>query len=297
MYDWNDLKHLLALAEHGSLNAAARSLQVDPSTVQRRLAELEGRLGQPLVERLPAGYRLTNLGQQVLGHARRMQEAAQALQQSVDDARRELRGTVRVTCPEPIMYRLARSDLLEHFRARHPGLVIEFVMSDRYLDLRKGEADIALRSGDPEDGALVGRAIADSLWGVYGSARYLERHGRPASVQELARHALVGLDEGMAQHRAAQWLRSAVPGARIVARNDSVLGLLYSAKASVGLAPLPTALGDAEAELVRVLGPIPELTRRWRVLTTRELRQAPRVAALFDFMVAQSEALRPILTG
>ena len=101
----------------------------------------------------------------------------------------------------------------------------------------------------------------------------------------------------MAKHRAAQWLQQVAPDAHVVARNTSVLGLVNSAKAGVGLAPLPTALGDAEPDLVRVLGPIPELARIWRVLTTPELRHTPRVAALFDFLVDEVDALRPIITG
>lgn len=87
------------------------------------------------------------------------------------------------------------------------------------------------------------------------------------------------------------------PGGKIVARNDSVLGLVYAAKAGIGVAPLPTALGDAEADLVRVLGPIPELARIWRLLTTAELRRTPRVAAFFDFIVEEIDTLKPILTG
>ena len=148
---------------------------------------------------------------------------------------------------------------------------------------------------EPE--SLVGRKIGDSLWAVYASAAYLARIGRPERVEDFGRHDWVGLDESLGQHRAALWLKQVAPGAHIVARNNSVLGLAYSAKAGLGLAPLPTPLGDAEPELVRVLGPIPELTRIWRVLTTPELRRTPRVAAFFDFMVEEMEALRPIITG
>ena len=101
----------------------------------------------------------------------------------------------------------------------------------------------------------------------------------------------------MAKHRASQWLRQVAPQGRIVARNNSVLGLLYSAKAGVGVAALPIAIADVEPELVRVLGPVPELARIWRLLTTPELRQTPRVNAFFDFIVEEIEALRPILTG
>jgi DNA-binding transcriptional LysR family regulator len=297
MFDWDDLKHFLAVARHGSTTAAGRAMQVDQSTVQRRLTEFERRIGQPLVERHPSGTRLTAYGQQLLPHAQRVEQEMAALEQFVQSSARALNGVIRLTCPEPIVARITRSPLLERLQARHPGLRVEFIMSDRYVDLRKGEADVALRSGDTVDNALIGRKVADSLWAVYGGRDYLARHGSPARLEDLARHAWVGFDESMANHRATQWLRQVAPSARIVATSGSVLGMVHSAKANMGLAALPTALGDAEPDLVRVLGPVPELTRIWRLLTTRQLRRAPRVSAFFEFMAGEMATLRPILTG
>jgi len=107
----------------------------------------------------------------------------------------------------------------------------------------------------------------------------------------------VGFDESLNQHRAAKWLREVVPDARMSARNNSVLGLVYAVKSGIGLGPLPTALGDAEPDLVRVLGPIPELSRSWRLLTHSDLRRVPRVAAFFDFIIEERKSLKSILTG
>lgn len=297
MFDWNDLKYFVAVARHGSTLAAGRALKVDQSTVQRRLGELERRIGRQLVARHPTGYRLTAFGEQMLAHAERVEQAVNDFAQQLEASQRAAVGVIRLTCPEPIVNRITQSSLLERFRARHPGLQVEFVMSDKYLDLMKGEADVALRSGDTDAGELVGRRIADSLWAVYASRTYVERHGQPERVEDLELHALVGFDETMAKHRAAVWLHKVAPNGRIVARNNSVLGLLYSVKAGMGVAPLPTALGDAEPDLVRVLGPIPELKRIWRLLTRPDLRHTPRVAAFFDFIVEEIETLRPILTG
>lgn len=297
MFDWNDLKYLLALAQEGSTLGAARALGVDQSTVQRRLVELERRLGLELARREREGYRLTDTGRALLAQAERVREAILAFEHQVSLARDSATGVVRVTCPEPLAIRLSRSELIERFHARHPGLRVDFVLSDRYLDLTKGEADIALRSGDTDHGDLIGRKIGDSLWALYASRRYLERHERPASIAELEAHDLVGFDASMAQHRAAVWLRAVAPESRIVARNNSVLGVLSSAKAGLGLAPLPTAIADAEEDLVRVLGPIDDLTRIWRILTTRELRRQARVATFFDYVVSEIDALRPIITG
>jgi DNA-binding transcriptional LysR family regulator len=297
MFDWNDLRYFLAVARHGSSLAAARALKMNQSTVQRRLTELERRIGRPLVKRHPTGYRLSELGEEMLPYAERVEQAALAFEQQLEASRRNLAGTIRVACPEPIVYRITQSALLERFQARYPELRIEFVMSDKYVDLSRGEADVALRSGDTDDGDLVGRKIADSLWAVYASRRYIEQHGKPERVEDLNRHLVVGFDDTMAKHRAAQWLSRVVPNARVIARNNSVLGLVYAVKSGIGLAPLPTALGDAEEDLVRVLGPIPELARIWRILAHPDARRTPRVSAFFDFINEEIEALRPILTG
>jgi len=269
-FRWDDLKHLLAVARHGSSLAAGRALGVDQSTVQRRLTDLERRVGRPLVQRHPAGYHLTEFGLAVLPHAERVEQAAQAFEQQVAIATAQVTGVVRVTCPEPIVLRITQSTLLDRFHARHPALRVHFVMSDKYIDLAKGEADVAFRSGDTDDGALVGRKIGDSIWAVYASRTYIERHGRPERLEA---------------------------DAVLVARSSSVLGLVQSAKAGVGVAPLPIALGDAEPDLVRVIETVPELTRIWRILTTPELRHTARVAAFFDFIVGDIAALRPIITG
>lgn len=296
-FDWDDLKHLLAVARHGSTLAAGRALGVDQSTVQRRLVALERRIGQALVQRQPSGYRLTEFARALLPQVERVEHAVVALQQHIASAAADVSGVIRVACPEPIVFRITQSTLLERFGALYPGLQVQFVMSDKYVDLMQGEADVALRSGDTDDGELVGRKIGDSIWAVYASRAYIERHGRPQRVEELSQHALVGFDDTMARHRITAWLHEVAPHATLAARSNSVLGLVYSAKVGLGVAPLPIALGDAEPDLVRVLEPVAELSRIWRVLTTPQLRHTPRVSAFFDFIVGEIDTLRPIITG
>lgn len=296
MFDWNDLKHFLAVARHRSTIAAGKSLGLSQSTVHRRVSELERRIGRPLMTRHSSGYRLTEFGEALLPYAERVEAAVGDVELRVKDTVRELTGVVRVTCPEPIVYRMTKSSLIDRFHAKHPGLRVEFVTSDRYLDLSKGEVDVAFRSGDTDD-ELVGRKVADSLWAVYASRDYVGRYGVPARVEELSLHPLVGFDESLSQHRAAKWLGEVAPEAKMAARNTSVLGLVSAVKSGIGIGPLPTALGDAEPDLVRVLGPIPELARSWRILAHPDLRRIPRIAAFFDFAIEEREALKSILTG
>ncbi len=294
MFDWNDLKHFLAVARHGSTIAAAKALGVNQSTVHRRLTELETRLGCELVARHPTGYRLTEFGLTLLAHAERIEAAVNALEIHVGDAARERSGIIRLTCPEPIVPRLM--PVIERFHTRHPDLRVELVTSDRYLDLLKGDADVALRSGDTDDD-LVGRKVADSTWAVYASRTYVECHGKPDRIEDLVQHRLVGLDEAMRLHRAVVWLNKVAPASAVVARSNSILGLVQSVRSGLGVGPLPTAIADEQADLMQVLAPIPDLSRSWRILTPSDLRHTHRISAFFDFIGDEREALKKILAG
>lgn len=296
MFNWNDLKFFLAVARQQSTIAAGKTLGVNQSTVHRRLVELEKRLQRKLVTREPVGYRLTDYAKELLPYAERIESEVKDFERHVKDKTRDLTGVIRVTCPEPIVSRLTKSALFDRFHERYPALRIEFLSSDRYLDLTKGEADIAFRSGDTDE-ELVGRKIADSLWAVYASKDYIARHGKPEKLEDLKQHLLVAFDVSLSNHRTSTWLKEVAPDAKIAARSNSVLGLASSIKSGVGIGPLPTAVGDAEEQLVKIMGPIPELTRSWRILTHPDLRHTPRISAFFDFIVEQRALMKPIFTG
>ena len=296
MFDWTDLKYLLAVARHRSTIAAAKALGLSQSTVHRRLCELERRIGRQLAVRHPSGYRLTELGEALVPFAERVEAAVTDFERRVTDKALDLTGVIRLTCPEPLIYRLTQSGLIDRFHARHPKLRVEFVTSDRYLDLSKGEADVAFRSGDTDD-ELVGRKIADSVWAVYASSAYIRQHGKPERIDDMAHHRLVGFDDTLGSHRAAAWLREVAPQAKMAARNNSVLGLVSSVKSGLGVGALPTALGDAEPDLVRLFGPVAALSRSWRLLAHPDLRRTPRISAFFDFIVEERDSLKSIFTG
>jgi DNA-binding transcriptional LysR family regulator len=223
MFDWNDLRHFLAFARQGSTVAAAKALGVNQSTVHRRLVELERRLGSRLIERHIGGYRLTELGEELQPYAERVEAAVAALERRLASCDQDLTGTIRVTCPASVADRLARTHLLDVFHARHPSLQVELVMSDRFLDLSKGEADIAIRAGESRDGSLVGRKIAEGRWGIYASRSYVERHGRPERLEDIDHHFVVAPDGAIAPH------------ATIAARSDNWPGFVLAVKSGSGL--------------------------------------------------------------
>jgi DNA-binding transcriptional LysR family regulator len=290
MFDWNDLKHFLAVARQGSTTAAAKALGVNQSTVQRRVVELERQLGRALLVRQASGYELTPLGRELVPLVENVSEAVEAFERRAKGADAHGRDIIRLTCPEPVVGRLR--PLIERFHQRYPAFKVELVTSDRSLDLLKGEADVAFRSGDTED-ALVGRKVADSAWGVYASSAYIEKHGRPANVEEINQHTVVSLDESLSQHRLMLWLKEFAPRAQVASRSNSILGLVQAAKSGLGIAPLPMPVAE-EAGLVGVLGPIPELARTWKILTPPGLRDTPRISTFFDFVAEERDVMMKI---
>ena len=294
MFDWTDLKYFLAVAREGSTLAAAKVMRVNQSTVQRRLVELENRLGCPLVERHPAGYRLTEFGKELQPYAERVEEAASALQRHVATFDKEMRGTIRLTCSTAVAHRLMRSKLLDVFHTRHPGIKVELLMTERLVDLSKGEADVAIRGGKAKEDALIGKRVADVPWAIYASRSYVERYGRPTKSQDIDGHSIIEFIGEIAELPAARWIQCKAPQARISGQASNVPSILLAVKSGVGLAPLPAPLGDLDEDLIRVIGPIQELNYPTYLLTHRDLRKVPRIAAFFEYCLSE---LRPIMTG
>ena len=296
MYDWNDIKYFLAVAQQKSTIAAARELSVSQTTVQRRLADLEQSLGKKLVSRHPEGYRLTDEGEALLPFAERLGVAAAELERHVKAQTKDMKGIIRVTFPEPIVHMLLKSNLIGRFNEIYPNLAVQFITSDRYLDILKGEADIALRSGDTDE-ELIGRKVGESVWAVYASKDYIANHGKPNSLDDLNAHAFVAFDAAHVPHRSLDWMKRVAPNARVVSTHNSVLGLVSGVKSGMGIGPLPKPLGNRDPDLVCVLDSIPELQRDWRILAHPDLRHTPRIAAFFDFMVQNRQELSAILNS
>lgn len=296
MLDWDDLRHFLAVARHGSTIAAAKALQLSQSTVHRRLAELEKRTGRHVVIRHATGYRLTEFGKELQPLAEQVERAVATIERHLTATDDAATGSVRVTCSESIGFRLMKSPLLDTFHTRYPGLRVELVLSDHFLDLAKGEADVAIRAGVPNDESLVGRKIADVPWALFGSRTYIERHGRVERAEDINRHSVIEFDGDIRDHHAAQWLRSVAPRATVAARSNTVPGLMMTVKSGAGLAPLPMPLAARETELVRVLGPVPGLFSQIYLLTHPDLRRTPRVRSFFDFVIAELDSVRLALT-
>ena len=296
MFDWNDLRYLLAVAREGSTLAAAKALGVSQPTVQRRLSALEEGIKRKLVEHHPTGYRLTELGKTLFPYAEDVERSVTGFQRQLISGGQDLSGTLRVTCPEGMASRLL-APLIEAFRTKYPELRVDLIMTDRRLDLAKGEAEVAVRMHQPGDDSLIARKIADTPWSIYASRSYIKRHGRPQRQEDLDNHAVIEFGGEIAQIRASGWLRTTASRATVAARGNSMLGVLAAVKSGAGLAPLPMLLGGGEEDLEPLLAPIPEIGSKIYIVMHSDLRRTARVRAFCDFVAAEIGRFRPLLLG
>ena len=180
MFEWSDLRHYLAVARSGSTLSAAKILGCNQTTVARRIAALEEALGEKLFDKTAGGYRLTEVGSAMMQNAERVEAEAEGFSRMVAQRSRKLLGMIRVTTND-VLADCLLTPWLREFTQRFPVVQVETVITDRQLDLSRGEADIALRaatlsSGPMGDGVVV-RRLATGKWGVYVSKAYAAENG------------------------------------------------------------------------------------------------------------------------
>ncbi len=284
MLDWNDLRYFLAVAREGSTLAAGRAMRTSQTTVARRIAALERALGFPLFEKRQAGYTLTPAGEELVERATKVEASARAFTEAAAAHGRDLRGTVRVTSEDIYMNGLV-SPLLRDLRELHPEIMIELDAGQEMRDLGEGEADIALRSSSKHQPAgLVGRQLGKDDWTLYCSRSYAERHGTPASVDDLKRHAIVGGGGGNLWRHYQAWLKELGLEDRVAMHHANSTGLLSAVRSGLGIAVLPCVLADADPDLIRCIPPRADHGRVLWLLTHERVRHEPRIRTVIDFL-------------
>ena len=176
------------VAQLGSLSAAAQSLGLSRSAVSKQLASFEAQIGAKLIQRTTRKLALTELGEQVMQEAQRVEEALQAVESITDDFRQQVRGKLKVSSSTSIG-RMTLLPILKQFTDAYPDVQIELGLEDRFVDLVAEQVDVAIRIGHLPDSSLIARRLGELSWQISASPDYLARHGTPKTPQELANHA------------------------------------------------------------------------------------------------------------
>ena len=292
MIDWDDVRFFLAVARGGSVRAAAEQLRVNHSTVLRRIAQLEQRLGARLFERLPAGYKPTEAGNEVRHLAERMEAASRQLEARVLGRDQAVRGSLRVTLPPPVATQLLLPDLVD-FARLHPEVEMEVLPSDDLVNLTNRQADVAIRVVY-EQGTLP-----QNLHGLKGpevfGGTYLARDLLTAwrvGTADTLRWVLQSFGGTPDEARAGEMRVAGTPF-----RTADTAAQTTVLKEGFGMATLPCFVGDAEPSLVRVPGTgIVKHGTLW-LLTQGETRKTRRVQLFVEFIARRLAVHAPLLAG
>lgn len=274
-WNWDDLRIILAVAEHRSLAAAARALGVNHTTVLRRITTFEKRHAIRLFDRLPSGYTTSEAGEELLKTARAMQGVMIDLERKLVGQDLRLEGTVRITTCDTLMASLLPS-VLASFRSEHPTICLEATTGNYVSNLSERNADVALRTGDSPTDTLLGQRVGDVGFAIYGSRVCRDWVG----MDPLSYPRWLSPDATMGGMGISKWLQSTIRPESIVFRADSLVTLRQAAVSGLGLVPLPCYLGDRTPGLERVPSEaLAHLNTGLWVLTHPDLRYTSRIRA------------------
>ena len=288
--DWDDLKIVLAVARHGSLNSAAKALDTTQPTISRRLDGLERYIGVRLFERGAGGLSPTPLCADLVDALTSMENSAQAVERRIAARDTGLEGPITVTSlawfGDDVL-----APLLARFSARHALVTIDLVNDPRRLNLSRREADIALRIGSFDQEDLVERKVADVSYGLYASPGYLTRIGQPNFSDGCAGHFVTSLVDSPVEVVHIEWLNAIAPRAHTILRTNTIQAHIATAEAGEAMAVLPRVLGDRRPTLVRLEPSAPEPSQPVKLGVHADMRRTPRIRVLIDFLAAELQGL------
>lgn len=296
-FDWDELRYFLAAAREGGLGAGARRLGAQQSTVSRRVAALEARLGAPLFDRRAGGLALTALGERVREEAEAMEQALGRVTAAAAGAQAAVEGVVKIATTETMASVFLLPRVLPTLLARHPGLRVDLIIGDLAADLGRREADLALRFFLSPSGDLITQRVARLETGILAHARLAATLAEmpPASWPWTS----VWLQNVTPPEQS--WLERSL-GVTPRLTTNSFQTQLEAVRAALGVAVLPRVLCAAMPELVALPTPWSTPTIDVHLVTPRVLRRVPRVAAVWAAVaecfaalphVGDDEALRP----
>jgi DNA-binding transcriptional LysR family regulator len=230
-------------------------------------------------------------------YAERVEAEVEAFGRMVAQRSRKLSGVIRFTTNDVLADALL-NPWLGDFNRRFPVVQLETIITDQRLDLSRGEADIALRSGTaPVTGdGLVIRKLCRGKWGVYASRAYVAEHGKPETPDQLVEHPIIAGAGFLATVEPEFFKRAKAAGATVRSASSSILNIAAAIRSGLGVGPAPCMLGGLDPQLVQCFL-YDEADYDLVLITREEMRQLPHVKAFNDFIAARTSALRHIIEG
>ncbi|WP_170327855.1 LysR family transcriptional regulator [Ruegeria arenilitoris] len=281
--DWSLIQSFLAVAETGSLSAAARQLDRSQPTLGRQIHALEDELGVSLFDRHARGLKLSEVGTQLLPMAQQMHSAMTSFSLAAAGQSQQLEGSVRITASVFASHHLL-PPILAQIRALEPAIQLELVATDTTENLLYREADIAVRMYRPAQMDIISRYLGDVNLCFCAARAYLDRAGRPQNPEDLFEHDLVGFDANEQIIKKMQQRGWPASKNSFATRCDlqSAYWQLVRAGCGIGFSQVQVAQADPDVEVLDLdveIEPLPV----W-LAAPQAMRQTPRIRRVWDLL-------------
>jgi DNA-binding transcriptional LysR family regulator len=285
-FDWNRARAFLVTAEEGSLSAAARSLGMTQPTLGRQVSALEAELGVALFEREGRGLKLTPSGLALIEHVRIMGDAANNLSLTASGQSQSIEGKICITASEDDAVFIL-PPIIAKLRNVYPGIKIEVVASNKTIDLRRREADIAIRGYRPTQHDLIARKINKVFGYLYATKEYINNIGNPTSFEDLNNAEFIGFNSTfeMINYLKKLGLNLTQKNFYLLAENRIVQWELV--KLGLGIGILPDYMGESNSNISKVLPLQKPLEGELWLVTHRELKMNQRIRVVYDFLALE----------
>ncbi len=285
-FDWNKARAFLVTAEEGSLSAAARALGMAQPTLGRQVDGLEQELGIVLFERVGRGLRLTPSGSELLEHVRDMGEAAGRVSLTALGQSQALEGKICISASETYAAVLL-PPIITKLRRQEPGIQVEIVVANHASDLRRREADIAIRNFRPVEPDLIAKKIGDADAVLYATPDYIAKIGNPTKPQDLSRADFVNIDHGGMMIKGLNALGLGLTEANFPLLTESYLVMWELVRQGAAIGILDAYIGDADPTVARVLPDMEPLAFPIWLVAHRELATNRRIRMVYDFLAKE----------
>ncbi len=283
-FDWNQVRAFLATIEEGSLSAAARALGQTQPTLGRQVSALEEDLKVTLFERSGRQLIPTPAALEMAEHVRTMCDAAMRLSLIANGQSQDVEGVVKITASE--MYSaFVLPRLVMELAQSHPGLVIEIVATNSLSDLRRREADIAIRNADPTDPDFIARKIGTESGGLFATREFIEKYGPFDTVDDIARAPFIGFETSGQLLEALNERGVPVTEANVIAASDNHLVHWEMARQGLGIGLNGWDIGAMSPDLIPLLPNVINFEFPVWLVAPSELRTSRRVRIVYDALV------------
>jgi molybdate transport repressor ModE-like protein len=286
--NWDDIRLFLAVARTGSISGAARQLEVQHSTVSRRMRQLESKLAARLVERKSSGYELTSAGEKLKQAALRMENEVIGIDDALLGKDIKLVGSLRVTAINN-MASTVLMPMFAEFSKQNPQVELHIMVSNIDVSLPQREADIAIRLTNSPTPTLIGKRMVTVASTIYGSREYLKQHRQTGGAPKW-----IGVN-CCAFHKS--WTRQHCQQPTFDFFSDDTLLTLSAIREGLGVSFLPCFMGDSDPLLERYCDPDPEHDLGLWLLFHPDLKHTARVLAFRNFMIESVHHKRELFKG